>query len=77
MVDKKLPEPPENMRRCSYCGIKRGKMVGMLIHWPSSDYAKNTVTLPSGMVVEPFSIWSYICQWCRGVETKKKAEGGK
>ena len=72
MIDLTLPEPEPENRECCFC-FRRGKnLKGSLIHWPSPYYARDMVTMPYGMKVEPFSIWLYACQWCRGVETKRR-----
>ena len=69
MIEKKLPEP--DVKECATCYRKGTKMKGELLHWPSEN-ATAPVTIPSGMKIEPFSIWLYECQWCRGVETKRR-----
>jgi len=71
MINKNLPEPEPRDRQCVYCFRKTGSLKGQLIHWPSPDF-KGWVATVSGMEIEPFSTWLYICQWCRGVETKRK-----
>lgn len=76
MIDKNLPEPKE--KRCADCGRTNGKMSGTLIHWPSEEYeGKEYVKTLRGQLVEPFSFWGYECQWCRGVETKRKRRAGE
>jgi len=71
MIDKNLPEPPENTRSCVYC-FKHKRLKGVLIHWPSEDCTKDEITTLSGLKCGSFSMWSYTCAWCRGIETKRK-----
>lgn len=71
MIDLTLPEPEPENRECYLCFRKGSNLKGTLIHWPSPDYAKDMVTMIDGMKIEPFSLWFYACQWCRGVETKR------
>ena len=71
MIDINLPQPEIKDRYCVYCGKKKN-IKGTLIHWPSVDYDKPMVKIPNGLDVEPFSMWLYICSWCKGADTKRK-----
>ena len=71
MIDKNLPEPPKDARSCVYC-FKHKKLKGILIHWPRGDYDKEEITMINGLKCKSFSMWSYTCAWCRGIETKRK-----
>ena len=78
MINKNLPEPGMKDRSCAYCG-RRGKGLnkGVLIHWPHKDYKKEKVRIHPWTFVEPFSFWSYVCQWCRMAETKRRRNYAK
>lgn len=72
MIDLNLPEPPEAERQCVYCG-RRIRLRGTLIHWPNADCKAKTVHVSmTGLKLEPFSTWIYLCAWCRGTETREK-----
>ena len=71
MIDLNLPEPEK--KYCNGCSKTKG-LKGVLIHWPRIDYEKPVVKMVSGMEIEPFSMWIYQCQWCRAIETKRKAK---
>ena len=73
MINKNLPPPLVENRRCVYCG-KRKRLTGILIHFPDENYDKTEVTLLNGQKCESFSMWSYICAWCKGIETKRKTK---
>jgi hypothetical protein len=73
MIDKNLPEP--DIKECVYCGRKTGKLKGQLLHWPNEDCTKSQITLINETKIEPFSMWIYECQYCRGVKTKKLKKG--
>ena len=68
MIDLKLPEPP--LKECVRCFRRDGNLIGKLIHWPNAD-AKSDVRI-YGTTIEPFSMWTYTCRYCRGVETKRR-----
>jgi hypothetical protein len=71
MINKDLPEP--TIKECVYCYRKNGNLKGTLIHWPNKDCTKKEIkVLSSNIKIEPFSMWIYTCQWCRGIETKKR-----
>jgi hypothetical protein len=72
VIDLNKPEPPEYEKRCDWCHQKRGKLIGTLIHVPRDDYKNKTWTNMRGEKIEAFSFWSYSCNWCRGIETKRK-----
>lgn len=71
MINLALPEPAE--KTCVNCHRSHGKMNGKLIHWPSESFAGET----TWQGINPFSVWLYTCQWCRGAETKRKKRGVK
>ena len=71
MIDHNLPEPPVEDRECAYCRRRKG-LKGNLIHWPAVDFTRDKVVMPSGMEIEPFSIWLYSCQWCRAAESRRR-----
>lgn len=74
MIDKNLPEPPLEGRRCVGCQRPyRNTHRAMLLHWPSEDCTKKKVKLfASKFEIEPFSHWFYECQYCRGWETRRR-----
>ena len=71
-IDLNAQEPKPEHRTCVICFKRRGVMKGELIHWPSADYKGERVYLGGNLYQEPFSIWLYTCQWCRGAETRRK-----
>jgi len=77
MIDKNLPEPLPEDRYCVYCG-KRKRLRGILIHWPRESYDDEhngddeVILFDSRLHCHSFSMWSYVCAWCKGIEAKRK-----
>lgn len=83
MIDHHLPEPPIEHRYCAYCGKKK-RLTGELIHWPFHKEKEHGFNKPVSIgiggpndKVEPFSMWLYLCAWCRAIETKRKKKEHK
>lgn len=77
MIDLNKPEPPKGQRQCAHCLRKDGNLQGTLIHWPSATAMRTVYFWPrddeKGINgIEPFSMWVYICRWCRGWETRRE-----
>lgn len=69
-IELNKPEP-DGDRYCSGCGKRRPRHLlhGTLIHWP--DEKAVSPVKSGGLSIEPFSIWVYVCSYCRGARTRR------
>ena len=71
MIDKNLPEPAIEHRYCVFCG-KTKRLTGRLIHFPDEACEKAEMRLMGGQMCQTFSMWTYKCAWCKGIDTKRR-----